>query len=500
MRRRSAVDCIVDLEMHGIKLGLEKIRLLLGEMGNPERRYPCVLVAGTNGKGSVTAMMAEALKRAGFRCGRYTSPHLVSLEERICLNDRPIPPSALERGAARARAAIERLIVSRRFEAPCTFFEATTAMALDYFARSGVDAAILEVGMGGRFDATNAVEPIVSVITNIELDHERYLGSTRRAIAREKVGIARAGRTLIAGPTVEESLSAIRAGCEKAGARFSDATRGVRAQRLDGPAPVLDPAPGAPAPAGAASLPGFARGAAGSGAFHLRGAGDVSASGEWIVFHSERRTYGPLRLALAGRHQIDNALTAVAALEQMEDFGFRLGAQAIEAGLSGVRWPGRLDHLPGRPLVILDGAHNPAGARALASYLAEREFPDLTLVFGAMGDKSILRMAETLFPLARRVVLTRTPYRRAANPQDLRLLLAPLNPSLRVVVDPGRALESALALTPPGGTVCVCGSLYLVGSVLGHPALRERRLRERRRRMRAAQRLAATAAAATAAP
>jgi dihydrofolate synthase/folylpolyglutamate synthase len=211
MPRPSAVDFILDLEIHGIKLGLEKVRLLLREVGSPERRYPCVLVAGTNGKGSVTAIVAEALTRAGYRCGRYTSPHLVDLRERICINDRPIPRPALERGAALVRRSVRRLLRSGRLDAPCTFFEATTALALDYFARRRVDVALLEVGMGGRFDATNAVEPVLSIITNIELDHERWLGTTRAAIAREKAGIARSGSPLVVGPTCDESLAVIRA-------------------------------------------------------------------------------------------------------------------------------------------------------------------------------------------------------------------------------------------------------------------------------------------------
>ncbi len=451
MPRSPALGFILDLEMHGIKLGLKKIRALLAEMGDPQRRFPCVLVGGTNGKGSVTAMMSEALARAGRLCGRYTSPHLVKLEERICLNDRPIPAAALERGAVRVRAAVRRLVSSGRFKAPCTFFEATTALALDYFARSGVDAAILEVGLGGRFDATNAVEPVLSVITNIELDHERWLGSTRPAIAGEKVGIARAGRPLIVGPTVEESLRAIRAGAEKIGACFIEARRRVRAQRTaagrdgTGPAPAGDDGPALQGP------------------------------GEHVVLHGAQRRYGPLRLGLAGRHQIDNAVTAVAAVEELERCGLAVGAEGIEAGLARVRWPGRLEIFSGRPLIILDGAHNPAGARALASYLAEREIADLTLVFGAMRDKAIPGMARALFPLARRVLLTHVPYRRAAAPEEMFDLLAERHPRLSVAGKPGHALDTALALTSPGGAVCVCGSLYLVGSVLRHPAVRERR-------------------------
>jgi len=495
MPRSSAVDFILDLEVHGIKLGLEKIRLLLGALGNPQSRYPCVLIAGTNGKGSVTAMLAEALTRAGYRCGRYTSPHLVRLEERICINDRSIPRAALERGAARVRAAVRKLLASGRFEAPCTFFEATTALALDYFARSGADIAVLEVGMGGRFDATNAVEPILSVVTNIELDHEQYLGTTRTAIAREKAGIARAGRPLVAGRTVDESMAAIREGCIRAGANLQEAARLVRVERPGAGAPGLPAGTHSVQPEGGppAVRNSDARGG-GSARAAARRNGSIGGSGterppvsgaaatEPIVLRSARRIYGPLRPALAGSHQIDNAITAVSVLEKLEDFGCALGGAAIEAGLSGVHWPGRLEHLPGEPLVILDGAHNPAGAAALASYLAGRAFPDLTLVFGAMHDKSIQRMARELFPAAQRVILTRTPYKRSASPADLRASLADLGPELRIVKDPGHALETALELTAPGGAVCVCGSLYLVGAVLDHPELRaRRRLRERRK-------------------
>ena len=444
MPNRAATDFIYELEIHGIKLGLEKIRLLLEALGSPQRRYPCVLVAGTNGKGSVTAMLTEVLTRAGYRCGRYTSPHLVRFDERICLNDRPISKSALETAAVRARDAIRKLLASGAFEAPCTFFDATTAMALDYFARAAVDVAILEVGMGGRFDATNAVEPVLSIITNIDLDHEHYLGSTRPAIAREKVGIARAGRTLVMGPTGEQARSAIRAGCEKRGAVLVEAAGQVHAE-------WLQPASGAAAAARSTRS-----------AQRLRG----KPADELVRFHGERGEYGPLQLSLAGQHQIDNALTAIAALEELEGLGFKLGRAAVESGLSGVLWPGRLQELAGEPLLILDGAHNPAGARALASYLSSRRFPELTLVFGAMQDKSVRRMAEELFPVADRIFLTRPPSRRAADPEDLRSRLTELHPALSVVDEPARAAEAALAITSRRGAVCVCGSLYLVGAIL----------------------------------
>ncbi len=457
MSRQSAIDYVLDLEMHGIKLGLEKIRLLLEALGRPENRYPCVLVGGTNGKGSVTAMIIEALARAGYHCGRYTSPHLVRFDERICLNERPISLSALETHARRARRAIDQLLASGDFKEPCTFFEATTAMALDYFARAHVDAAVLEVGMGGRFDATNAAEPILSVITNIDLDHERYLGNTRSLIAREKIGITRRNRPLVSGPTHARSLAAIRAGCRRAGAVLVEAAREVKARV------VPDSRRRLARPHASGNHVRIFPGVTGGG------------MGEWVRFRSPRRAYGPLRLALAGRHQIDNARTVIAALERLEDEGFTLPREAIEAGLSGVRWPGRLEHLPGRPLLILDGAHNPAGARALASYLASRNFEDLTLVFGAMQDKSIQRMARHLFPVARRVILTRVPHPRAADPRTLSVSLASLNGWLTVMDDPARALDVALALTTSsGGAVCVCGSIYLVGAALEHSEVRER--------------------------
>ena len=453
MSHRAALEYVLDLEMHGIKLGLEKICMLLEALGSPQEKYPCVLIGGTNGKGSVTAMVAEALARAGYRCGRYTSPHLVELKERICLNDQPIPEDELEKRARRVRRAIERLCASGRFEAPCTFFEATTAMALDYFAHSNVDIAILEVGMGGRFDATNTTEPILSVITNIDLDHQQYLGKTRTLIAREKVGIARRNRQLIAGLTDPASLATIQDGCVQAGARLAKVSSLVGAHGVpDAPAADVYVFPGSLPPEG----------------------------GERVSFRTHRRSYGPIRLGLAGMHQVDNARTAIAVIEHLENEGFDLGRKSIEAGLSGVRWPGRLEHLSGHPLLILDSAHNPAGARALATYLSKRKFEDLTLVFGAMQDKSIERMARHLFPLARRVILTRVPYRRSADPRMLSISLASLNGWLTVMNDSKRALDVALALTTAGGAVCVCGSIYLVGAAIEHPEVQKRRRATRR--------------------
>ncbi len=441
--------------MHGIKLGLEKIRMLLEELGSPQEKYPCVLIGGTNGKGSVTAMVAEALTRAGYCCGRYTSPHLVNLEERICLNDQPIPAGELEKRARRVRRAIGRLRASGRFEAPCTFFEATTAMALDYFAHSGVDIGILEVGMGGRFDATNTTEPILSVITNIDLDHQQYLGQTRTLIAREKVGIARHNRRLIAGLTDPVSLATIRDGCTQAGALLAEVSSLVEAHAVPDP-PAAD----------VYVFPSYLS----------------QVGGERVSFRTGKRSYGALRPGLAGMHQVDNARTAIAVLEHLENEGFDLGRKSIEAGLSGVRWPGRLEHLPGRPLVILDSAHNPAGARALATYLSQSKIEDLTLVFGAMQDKSIERMARHLFPLAKRVILTRVPYRRSADPRMLSMSLASLNGWLTVMDNAKRALDVALALTTAGGAVCVCGSIYLVGAALKHPEVQKRHLAARRQR------------------
>ncbi len=404
----------------GLRFGLETIRLLLDRLGRPERAYPILLVAGTNGKGSVVAYTDAALRAAGVRVGRYTSPHLVRVNERIAVDGRVVTDAELARAVGRVRKAAGELVRVLRLEAHPTYFEVMTAAALEHFRRRRVDVAVLEVGMGGRLDATNAAEPLASAIVSLDYDHQEYLGGTLRAIATEKAGVLRSGRTTVLGPLPREARRAIAARARAVGARLVDAGRGVRVR------------------------PG-------------KGAIDVRTS---------RRTYRGI-VPLPGAHQRANLLVALRLLEEARAAGLRFDLGRAGRGISDTRWPGRLERVEGDPPLLLDGAHNPAGARALGAYLRDRG--PYVLLFGAMADKDVRGMARALFPRAAAVVVSRPRGGRAASPRTILRRSPGLARRALVEARPRRALLRArrLALEEgPGVPVVVAGSLYLVGEVV----------------------------------
>lgn len=419
-----ALAYLLSLEHFGIKLGLDNIRALTRALDEPQRQYLSIIVAGTNGKGSVTAMVDTALRAAGYRVGRYTSPHLIRLEERFVLDGRAVPTERLRQVAEKLRHLIDRLLATGALAAPPTFFETTTAAALELFRRSNVQVAVLEVGLGGRFDATNVVDPVAGAITTIDFDHEEYLGERLEEIAAEKAGIIKPGMVVVTGEAKPAPRRVIDAACRATGARLVDA--------LDGTHVTVRLADGYPV----------------------------------LRLKTPRHDYGEVRLALRGRHQVVNALVAVRLLEELAEGGLPVGAEAIARGLSEVRWPGRLDLVNvGDRHLLLDAAHNPAGARALAAYLDECHPGGVAVVFGAMRDKKVLGMFEALAPHMTSLVCTQPRTERAA---PAALLAAKARPIVRCPVraepDPRRALELARADDPP--LVCVTGSLFLVGEVL----------------------------------
>ncbi len=410
----------------GMKFGLETMRALVAEMGHPEHAFPSLLVAGTNGKGSVVAYCDAALRASGLRTGRYTSPHLVRVNERIAVDGRDVTDRDFAAAVRSVRDAAERLVRRRVLRAHPTFFEVLTAAAFAHFQRRCVDVAVLEVGLGGRLDATNVVDPVASAIVSIDLDHEVYLGRTLAAIAGEKAGVMRAGRPTVVGPVPEEAREAIRAHARTTRSRLVEATRG------------------------ATFVLGHARAAAGPSAIDLR-----TPSGR----------YAGLR-PLPGAHQRDNLLVAVRLLEEVKGQGLPVDLRRVSGAVARTRWPGRLERVPGDPALLLDGAHNPAGARALAAYLEGG--PPFVLLFGAMADKDVRGLARELFPLATDIVLTRPRVSRAASPDEIARRSSPLG--ARAYKEPGvaRALRLARRLARahgPGTTVVVAGSLYLVGAV-----------------------------------
>ncbi len=420
------------LERFGVKLGLDNVRMLLRALGDPHKAFPSLHVAGTNGKGSVCAMLDAALRADGRKTGLYTSPHLVDLRERIRVDGRMIGRAELGRLLGLLKGTIDGLLRDGRLDAHPTYFEVLTVVAFLHFAERRIDVAVLEVGMGGRFDATNVVTPLVSVITSIGLDHREYLGPTLAAIAGEKAGIIKPGVPVVCGPERGPALAVIRSRAAEAGAPFRPVWG--KGRRWE-------------------SIP--------------------TRAGLRFLYTIEGESYS-FKPGLLGSHQGRNAAAAIAALRELGGSG-RIptpSREAIIRGLESVRWEGRLEIIGRRPTVYLDGAHNEEGARAVARFLREEVRGPFVLVFAMMKDKAVRRAARHLFAPARRVVLTGLPYVRAMKPEAVAGALPEFAAKTVLEPDPGRALRLARGLAGPDGTVLVAGSLYLVGAVkkLGRPA------------------------------
>jgi dihydrofolate synthase/folylpolyglutamate synthase len=398
-----SIAWLFSLERLGMKFGLENIAKLMAALGEPHHRFPSVLIAGTNGKGSVTAMVDEALRAGGFRSGRYTSPHLLRIEERFVIDGREIETPALEDAVHMVRRAVDGLLDRGELDAPATFFECATAAAFQLFASARVDVAVLEVGLGGRLDATNVVTPVVCAITTIDFDHQAQLGSTIRSIAAEKAGIIK--------PSVPVVIGRLPA----------DAEEVIRTTAREAHAPVIDA-------------------------------------------HAARPF--EMELSLPGAHQRDNALVALAILRELKPRGFAIDDRLAARALATVRWPGRLERFRrGDSDVLLDAAHNPAGARALADYMRESGWTDATLVFGAMADKDARGMLDVLLPVASRIIFTTASTPRAERATTLASLVpATASKTVEIIDDPAAALSHATATSR---RVVVAGSMFLIGPLRG---------------------------------
>lgn len=414
MTPQEALRRIDSLEKFGIDLGLYRIARCLRALGSPEQAFPAVHVAGTNGKGSTCAFVASVLREAGHRVGLYTSPPLERFGERIRVDGHELPETAVP-------GLLEAV---DRAGPGLTQFEVITAMALLHFARQEVDVAVVEVGLGGRLDATNVVRPAVSAVTNVGLEHTEHLGPTVAAIAVEKAGIARPGVPLVTGAG-GEALEAVQAEAARRGAP-------VRALGRD-----------------------FRVTSEGPGKYRYRGrAWDLAG----------------LAPGLAGAYQAANLAVALAALEALAEGGWDLPEAAVRSGVAGASWPGRLEVLGRGPRVVLDGAHNPHASRALARALREGlEWDRLWLVLGILGDKDARSIVEDLVPLAHRVIVTRSASARALEPGAL-AGAARDAAGARAVGEPtvAGALDRALAAAGPADLVCVTGSLTVVGEARAH--------------------------------
>jgi dihydrofolate synthase/folylpolyglutamate synthase len=415
MTYSSAVAYLYRLQKHGIKLGLTTMTALTVRLGMPQTRFRTLHIAGTNGKGSTAAMAAAILQAAGYRVGLYTSPHLVEFRERIRVNGEMLAESQVAELTEQLQALCQP-------DLSPTFFEYTTAMAFQHFADSGIDVAVLEVGLGGRFDATNVVTPMACAVTTVSLDHQEYLGNSCSAIAFEKAGIIKPGVPVVLGRLED------------------DAQRTIEQVARERQAPV----------------------------FRLNE--DFSTEGEEPRQFSYRGLgvqYDGLTCALEGQHQLDNAACALALLGAAVPQGITVTAEAVRMGLREVNWAGRLEVVDRRPTVLLDGAHNPAAATALADYLArtDRSHPSrpVVLVLGMMRDKDHRGFVEPLRGLVDEVVLTQADLPRAATGQELQAWLGGLLPHPHVVPSFSDAMALARQLATPDGLVCVTGSLMLVG-------------------------------------
>ncbi len=422
---RQAVAALTQRGRFGISMGLERVERLMTEVGHPERGMRGALIGGTNGKGSVVAMVRSVLVAAGYQVGTMPKPHLVSYRERVAVDGEPIPAQDFADAVARILPAIDR--VAARGVGPPTEFEALTAAAIAELARRGVDLAIVEVGMGGRLDATNVLDLGVAAVTNVQRDHEAYLGSTLRAIGGEKAAIIKPANRAVTGAS----------------------GRGLR--------PILERCAVVGAP--------------------LRRAGprqpyraDVR-SGGWAGLVVEARTPGRslsgLRVGLIGAHQAHNAAVALAVLDALaERWDLAVDEGAVRTGLAEVRWPGRLEPLDGASVglgrLLLDGAHNPAGAAALSRALRDLGVARPTIVFGAMRTKDVRGVLQALAPLEPNFIFTRVEDPGATDPAELARIWSRIGGASRTATTPAQALERA-----GGDPVVVAGSLYLVGAVRG---------------------------------
>jgi dihydrofolate synthase/folylpolyglutamate synthase len=415
MTYSSAVAYLYRLQKHGIKLGLTTMTALMVRLGMPQTRYRALHIAGTNGKGSTAAMVAAMLQAAGHRVGLYTSPHLVEFRERIRVNGEMITELQVARLTEQLQALCQP-------DLSPTFFEYTTAMAFQHFADLDVDIAVLEVGLGGRFDATNVVTPMACAITTISIDHQEYLGNTCSAIAFEKAGIIKPGVPVVTGRLEDDAWRTIE---QVAGERQAPVFRMNEDFCTEGETPQQ---------------------------FSYRGPG----------MH-----YDGLTCALEGRHQLDNAACALALLGAAASQGITVTVEAVRAGLRAVNWAGRLEVVDRRPTILLDGAHNPAAAMALADYLtrSDRSHPShpVVLVLGMMRDKDHGGFVEPLRGLVDEVVLTQADLPRSATAQELQASLEGLLSHPHVVSSLSDAMALAKQLATPEGLVCVTGSLMLVG-------------------------------------
>ena len=412
MAYSDSLSYLYGLERFGMIFGLEKISQLLSLLGDPHLGLRCCHVAGSNGKGSVCVMIAHVLERA-YRVGLYTSPHLHSFNERIKINGEEISDQEVIELVEVLRGRVQEEGGPEGF----TFFDFTTAMAFYYFAQKGVDLAVVEVGLGGRLDSTNVLLPEVTVITEVSKEHTQVLGNTLGEIAKEKGGIIKEGVPVVCGVQEGEALEVIEEEAEGKGAELILLGRD----------------------------------------FHF-----FPLGGRRLDFRGRRVRWEGLEVSLLGEHQLFNAALALATLEVLQERGYPIGEGEIREGLKGVVWPGRMEFVSQRPPILLDGAHNPEGAKALAKALGALSYRRLLLLLGIMDDKDVEGIVGEIVPLATEVVACRPENPRSLDPKEIAKAVLPFGPKVKVIEAVGEGLRYLMEEAQEGDLILVTGSLFTV--------------------------------------
>ena len=411
-KKISPVRYLESLNINKMRFGLQSVNELLSRLGNPQKSYKTIIIGGTNGKGSTAAMIASILRRAGYRVGLYTSPHLVDVRERIVINGRKISRKDFSR-------TIEH--VKHKIQKPVTYFEFLTAAAFVYFQEKNIDISVLEVGLGGRLDATNVCTPLVSVITNIDFDHMAFLGGTLEAIAREKAGIIKRKGICLTAAKQKKVLDVFQDVCRHRQARLYDLGRDIKIKKQKN---------------GCFTYDGLHR--------HLKN----------------------LKIPLRGEHQTCNAALALATMEICEEKGLNIDDTAIRRGLENTHWAARLEVLRENPLFLLDGAHNPAGIESLCRSL-KKDFScrRLIFIFGALADKDFRLMLKKIASCAHAIILTPLKTERGATVSEMSETLIKIGRTPIIAENVTQAMEKAFALADKKDLICAAGSFYLAGEV-----------------------------------
>jgi dihydrofolate synthase/folylpolyglutamate synthase len=403
---------LAGLNVDTMRFGLSAITELLSRLGNPQNSYKTILIAGTNGKGSTAAMSASILCCAGYKVGLYTSPHLIDVRERIVVNGKKISLQEFNQTIA---------YVKNKIQQPVTYFEFLTAVAFVYFQNKKVDIAVLEVGLGGRLDATNICKPLVSVITNIAFDHTEYLGNTLESITREKAGIIKQDGICVTAAKQKKVLEILENVCLRRRVKLYCLNRDIKLKKQK------------------------------DGLFTYRGF---------------NRNLKNLAIPLQGEHQLSNAALALAAVELCGENGFVVADAAIYKGLANTQWEARLEVLQNQPLFLLDCAHNPAGVGVLCRSLKKDfSYRRLVLIFGALADKDYCQMLQIIIPLAPIIILTQLKTKRASLVNDIMEKVKKMGYPAIVTINVNQAIERAQALAKKQDLICATGSIYLAGEV-----------------------------------